>query len=84
LIGNTVSLALCLADLVRLQLIMRGIVGYAPLGWADTWALTALFTLILASTVCGAFGSGLARLLTILAGILLTMLWFLLALSTIP
>jgi hypothetical protein len=63
---------------------MRGVVGYTGSAWADTWALTALFVLILASTICGAFGRGVARLLTVVAGTLLTALWFFFALSTIP
>ena len=84
LIGNALALTICLADLVRLQLVMRRVVGYTGSGWADTWALTALFVLVLASTISGAFGSGLGRLLTIVAGILLAVLWFFLSLSTIP
>jgi len=84
LVGNTVSLVLCLADLVRLQLIMRGIVRHLGPGWAYTWGLTALLALVLASTVCAGFGRGAARVLTIVCGVLLTIVWFFLALSTIP
>jgi hypothetical protein len=84
LIGSTVSLAFCLADLARLQLIMRNVKGYNGGGWPDTWGLTALFVLVMASTVCAAFGRGAARPLTILSGILLSILWFFLSLSTIP
>jgi hypothetical protein len=72
------------ADLARLQLIMRGIAGYKPGGWPDAWGLTALLLLILASTVCAAFGRGAARLLTVISGALLGIIWFLLSLSTIP
>jgi hypothetical protein len=84
LIGSTASLACCLADLARLQLIMREVKGYKGGGWLDAWGLTALLVLVITSTVCAAFGRGTARLLTILSGILLSILWFLLSLSTIP
>jgi hypothetical protein len=84
LIGTTVSLGFCLVDLGRLQLIMRGIVGYKPGGWLDTCGLTALLLLIVASTACAAFGRGAARLLTVISGALLGIIWFLLFLSTIP
>jgi hypothetical protein len=82
LIGNALSLVLYLADLVRFQLTMRGLVGYNPSGWADTWALLALFGVGLGSAACGAFGRGLARPLTIANGVVMAALWYFLALGT--
>src|SRR5437016_3674724 len=76
LMGNTALLVLYLADLVRFQLIMRGVVRYTGSGLADSGRV--LFTLIalgLASGICGAFGHGVTRLLVIVNGILLAILW---------
>jgi uncharacterized membrane protein YgaE (UPF0421/DUF939 family) len=84
LIGGSLSFALCLVDIVRLQLIMRCVVTYKADAWADTWGLAALFMLVVASTVCAAFGRGAVRFLTVLSGILLSIVWYFLFLSTIP
>jgi hypothetical protein len=81
-VTNAVSLLLYLGDLARFQLVMRGLVGYRPSGWADTWALLALFGVGLGSAACGAFGRGLARPLTIANGVVMAALWYFLALGT--
>jgi hypothetical protein len=78
------SLGFSLVDFARVQLVMRGTPGYKAGDWADTWGLKALSYLVLTSAVCAAFGRGAARVLTIVGGILLTVVCFFLALSTIP
>ena len=83
LIGNSVSLALYLADLVRYRLIMQRAVAYTGSGWADSgWVLLGLIALGVASGICGTFGRRVARLLTMANGIVLAALWCFLGAGT--
>lgn len=79
LVGNVVSLVLLLSFIVHAQLIWYGVTKAMDLDRA--YPVLSFIVVSLLTVVCGMFGRRTPRLLVILNGVALTILWYEFALA---